>query len=446
MKRVVPEGGSENGLVNLSSRKKITTQPAGVVDRKNNAQRQMKAPTFLRSIFVPIVCGAISLSAPPVFALNVDRLADADNGFAFDLLKQIAKEEPHGNIFISPFSAATALQMVANGATGETKNEMRRVLKTAGIRPAGLNAACQKLNQSLEAQTNVILDLANSIWYRDDIPMVAAFVSDNNRFFQAKLGAVNFFDPKTAGMINGWAEKATRGKVKNIVRYPFDPDTALVIANAIYFKGKWAEPFDKNLTLPRDFHLGGGAVKPVPMMSKSQSFGYQEGDGFQAVELPYVGDRLQMILFLPATNSSLQQLLKSVSGKAWRDKMSPGFADCEGFLAFPKFKLDYEVILNDSLEALGMNLAFDHSHADFSAMANDPGLAVKEVTQNSCVAVDEEGTEAAAVTSVNMTDAALPMEPPKTFEMIVDRPFFFLIADRQTQTILFMGMVNNPAP
>ena len=383
------------------------------------------------------------LLAMTASAKDSEKLADANTGFAFDLLKQITKEQPDTNIFISPFSVSTALQMLGNGAAGETKAELQQVLKMENLSPDGLNAACKELNQSLKSQTNVILDLADGIWYQKDFRLKPGFVSDNKNFFQAELAPVDFESPKSADIINNWADKATRGKVKDIVRFPFPSLTGVILANAIYFKGKWAEPFDKSQTKPRDFHLSGGGLEQALMMSQRKKFSYQEGDGFQAVQLPYAGNRLQMVLFLPATNSSPQKLLENFNGDNWRNKILPHFESREGFLSFPKFKLDYDVTLNNPLQTLGMRQAFSHG-ADFSAMADEP-LFVSEVKQKSFVAVDEEGTEAAAVTTGTMLGRAI-IEPIKPFQMIVDRPFFFVIADNQTQTILFMGIVENPTP
>ncbi|HSY10143.1 MAG TPA: serpin family protein [Candidatus Dormibacteraeota bacterium] len=398
-----------------------------------------------RIISTGALAGLMGISAPAVSAQDTEKLAAADNGFAFDLLQQIAKEQPDKNIFISPFSVSTALQMVGNGAAGETKMEMQRVLKTSGLQPDELNAAFKHLDQSLDSQTNVILDLADGIWYQKQFHLKHGFISDNKRYFQTELTGVDFENPKSADIINDWADKKTRGKIKGIVQFPFPPLTRVILANAIYFKGKWADPFDKSETKPRDFHLSGGDVRQVPMMWQSKTFSYQEGDGFQAVRLPYAGYRLQMYLFLPATNSGPQKLLADFNGENWRDNILTQFADREGTLALPKFKINYDVELNGPLESLGMKCAFDFHNADFSAMADDP-LFVSEVKQKSFVAVDEEGTEAAAaVTTELMAGGIAPINPPKPFEMIVDRPFLFVIADEQTQSILFTGIIFDPS-
>jgi serpin B len=383
--------------------------------------------------------GLMALAAPA----DQEKLASANTAFAFDLLKQISREQPGTNVFISPFSVSTALQMVGNGATGETRAEMQRVLKTAGLPAETLNAACKDLNQSLNSQPGVILNLANAIWYKEGLHLKSGFVSVNKQFFQAELTGVDFTKPESAQTINHWADTSTRGKIKEVVQWPFDPDTRVILANAIYFKGKWGRPFDKQSTKDRAFNvLPGGTPKQVPMMWQHGHFIYQQGDGFQAVRLPYAGGRLQMFLFLPDTNSSPTKLLADFSGETWRDKILPQFHATEGVLALPRFKLDYDVILNDPLQALGMRQAFA-GDADFSAMADEP-LFVSEVKQKSFVEVNEEGTEAAAVTTVTM-HATAKFRPEKPFEMIVDRPFLFVIADDQTKSVLFMGVIYDPA-
>ena len=398
--------------------------------------------TNSRGILTGVLICLIGFLTFTSLADDLGKLADANTSFAFDLLKQIAKEQPGKNIFISPFSVSTVLQMTADGAAGGTKAEMQRVLKTAGLPSEMLNAACKDLDLSLNSQSNVILNLANGIWYKKEFHLKPGFVSNNKNFFQAELAGVDFLNPKSADIINDWADKKTRGKIQNVVRFPFEPNTRLILANAIYFKGKWEWPFDKSQTKPRAFHLANGKTEQTPMMSQRKTFSYQEGGGFQAVRLPYAGDRLQMYLFLPATNSNPQKLLTDFNGENWRNKILSRFVDREGTVVFPKFRLDYDVLLNKPLIALGMKQAFT-GNADFSAMADEP-LFVSEVKQKSFVDVNEEGTEAAAVTTVTMESMAI-MKPMRPFEMIVDRPFVFVIGDDSTKSILFMGVVYDPA-
>ncbi len=394
----------------------------------------------LRVWLVTLVWTAVS----PALADSVEdqaKLVAANTGFAFDLFQQVVSEKPQANIFISPFSVSTVLQMINNGAAGATKQEMEQVLHTGGLPPEQLNPASKSLNQSLKAQTNVTLELANAIWYKRGIPLKPPFVSVNKEFFDAELGAVDFNNPQSAQTINDWADRSTHGKIQDVVRWPFDPATRMVLANAIYFKGKWERPFDKKSTKPHPFYPADGDQKEVATMWQHGRFAYHNGDDFQAVRLPYAGRRLCMDVFLPATNSSLAKLLARFNARPERDKVLAEFREREGTLALPRFKLEYSVRLNDALESLGMRRAF-HG-ADFSAMS-DESLEVSEVKQKSYVEVNEEGTEAAAVTTGIMQTTAI-LQPQLPFEMIVDRPFFFVILDNRTQSVLFMGVVNDPS-
>ncbi len=391
-----------------------------------------------------LLAGAlICLAASIAFADTIDpALAAADNAFALDLLVQLAKSEPGQNIFISPYSVSTILQILGNGAAGKTKTEIQQVLKTDNFPPDKLNGLHKDLDHDLQSQSDVTLDLANAIWFETGIELKPAFVSTNKDFFQAELASVNFKTPEAADTINAWAKKNTQGKITDIVSFPFPDATQVILANAIYFKGKWAEPFDANLTAPRDFYLAGGIVKQPRTMSQQHKFNYQETYGFQAVELPYAGNRLQMILFLPGTNSSPEKLLATFKGTNWNQEILWRFASREGKVEFPKFKLNYDVLLNDPLKAMGMQQAFMEGSANFSLMTDEP-LFISRVMQKSYVDVNEEGTEAAAVTTV-IAVTSIVMHPLPPFEMIVNRPFVFMIADRVTGVILFAGIVNDP--
>jgi serpin B len=222
-----------------------------------------------------------------------------------------------------------------------------------------------------------------------------------------------------------------------------DPNlTRLFLANAVYFKGKWADPFKERDTKDRPFYLRNGSPKTISMMTQSKTFAYRHGPGYQAVRLPYEGENLAMYVFLPETNSSLEQLLGIMDGDNWQRVTRPGFTEKEGRLVLPKFMIEYSVALNEPLKALGMRQAFDPLGADFSGIA--PQLYISAPRQKTFVEVKEEGTEAAAVTGISVLSAAMPMPILDPFQMIVDRPFLFLIADRQTETILFLGVLFDP--
>jgi len=249
------------------------------------------------------------------------RLVAANNTFAFDLMGQIPRGPRDANVFLSPFSVSSALQMVENGAAGQTKTEMQQVLHNADLTSAIANPAFKELNQQFTSRKDVTLNLANGIWFKQGFHLKPDFVAQNKNFFSAELAGVDFDNPKSAQTINNWAEKQTQGKIKDIEKFPFDPMIRLILANAIYFKGKWFIPFDKSQTQPHDFNLPAGKVTSTPMMMQNRKFDYQENSDFQAVRLFYTG-RFHMDVFLPATNSSPQKVLESIkAGGIWEENI-----------------------------------------------------------------------------------------------------------------------------
>lgn len=407
----------------------------------------MRTKAILIACLLSIITARQSCASPA----DDQKFSAANNIFAFKLLKQIAKEEPEQNIFISPYSASMALQMVANGAAGKTKTEMEAVLGT-GVGVTGLSAArANEANKDIElslhnGNTNVILEIANSIWYHQNAHVRPEFLACNQQYFGATVAPLNFADPRSVDIINNWANKKTHGRITHIADGMIDPVYGrLFLANAVYFNGKWSDPFDSSDTQDRPFFLRGGSQKIARMMFKSKTFSYREGTGYQAVRLPYKGENLAMYVFLPNTNSSPEALLNIMNGDVWRRITKPGFADEDGDLELPRFKIEYSVELAKALQELGMKTAFDMDNANFSGISTEP-LYISGVLQKTFVEVKEEGTEAAAVTGVMVPVAsAFEMPPPKRFEMIVNRPFLFLIEDNQTETILFMGLIYDPS-
>jgi serpin B len=408
-----------------------------------------------------VIC-LVGFSALADTQADQDSLMSANTSFAFDLLKQIAGKQPGGNVFISPYSVSTVLQMVGDGAAGSTKQQIESVLylnEMVGDSAAGgpkqeiesvpyLNGmaardeACKSLVQSITSgQSNVTLNLANSIWFKQGVELRPEFVAGCTNYFQAETGALDFTSPQSAKIINDWADENTHGQIKDIVQWPIDPLTRVILANAIYFKGRWAHEFDKSATKDRAFTSPDGSQKQVPMMQQQGHFDYVQAKRFQAVRLPYAGGRLEMYLFLPDKGSDIKKLLAGFDGGTWQNEIQRQFRDREGMVVLPRFKLNYNVVLNEPLEALGMKRAFS-ADADFSAMSAEK-LFLSEVKQKSFVEVNEEGTEAAAVTTATF-HASVMMRPESPFEMILDHPFFFVIGDKTTRSILFMGIVSNP--
>ncbi|MCL5036152.1 MAG: serpin family protein [Chloroflexi bacterium] len=374
---------------------------------------------------------------------SMSELVEANNDFGFKLLGNIYKEGPGANSFISPSSIAMALAMTYNGAAGKTKDAMAKTLELKGIDLKAVNESNAALMKSLAAaDPGVRLNIANSLWGRKGINFKQAFIGNAKKYYDAKVTALNFSDLKSPGVINSWVSAKTQGKIGSIVD-KIEPNTILFLINAVYFKGSWATKFDSKATRDLDFTLLTGKKKKVPMMSQSGKYRYLENDGFQAVSLPYGKGRMSMYIFLPKKDG-IDGFVKKLNSAEWENWMA-GFSMTEGDITTPKFKMEYGLELSKALSAMGMGIAFDMGKADFTGMSAPPtDPYISKVMHKTFVEVNEEGTEAAAVTSVVMTLKSAVLEPPKRFKMVVDRPFFCAIRDNRTGTILFMGNIVKP--
>ncbi|MGH9768685.1 MAG: serpin family protein [Blastocatellia bacterium] len=369
-------------------------------------------------------------------------LAAASNAFGFDLFQRLQREAANKNVFFSPLSVTVALAMTYNGAAGETKNAMARTLKIEGLNHAELNrSSAELLNALKSSDPKIELAIANSLWARGGARFNEAFLARNRQFYGAEISALDFNSPQSAATINRWVETNTRGKIKQIIDQ-IDSRQVMFLINAVYFKGQWRKRFEKTLTQTQPFYLPGGQQKQVSMMSQSGNYLYYRGNKFQAVSLPYGKGGVSLYLFLPDQGSSLEDFLKGLSYQKWEEWMN-SFNDTPGDVKLPRFKMEYENTLNDALKALGMGVAFNVSEADFSGMREQRDLFITEVKHKAIVEVNEEGTEAAAATSVGIGITSIA-EPPRRFTFIADRPFLMAIRDSQTGAILFMGAVMEP--
>lgn len=371
------------------------------------------------------------------------RLVSANTTFGFKLFAEVAKQDAGKNIFISPASVGLALAMTYNGAVGETKQGMERALEIRGMNHLELNRAYAQLKAALEsADPKVQLNIANSLWGRKGITFNPDFIQRNKQFYGAEVTALDFADPSTPATINSWVADKTKGKINKIVDN-IDAQAILFLINAIYFKGAWAAEFDKAKTKEDQFTTGAGKQKRSPMMHQSGKYRYYEGKDFQAVSLPYGAGRVSMYIFLPAQNVSLgafQKSLNATNFDAWMKK----FAETKGEITVPRFRVEYEIGLNQVLKTLGMGIAFDPDRADFSGIVQTSQNAfISRVKHKTFAEVNEEGTEAAAATSVEMSVTSV-MQPRKPFRMVVDHPFFCAIRDNKTGTLLFMGSISDP--
>ena len=371
-----------------------------------------------------------------------DRLVSSSTSFGFNLFDRLAKQDPNKNIFISPSSVAIALSMTYNGASGETQEAIAKALELQNIKIDEINDYNHNIQELLaNGDTNVELNIANSLWARKDIALEQTFLNKVKEFYQAEISNLDFKDSNAANTINAWVKKNTKDKIDKIVDR-IEPDSMLFLINAVYFKGKWEAPFEKSLTKPQPFTLADGTKIQHPAMSRSGEYRYYEAPTFQAISLPYGTGRFSMEIFLPKAKSNLLEFQKQLTAKNWQE-WSTKFTRKEGLIQLPRFKVEYETSLKSALQNMGMAIAFDSDKADFRNLSTVKAF-IGEVKHKTFVEVNEEGTEAAAATSIEMkvTSASPSEETP--FQMIVDRPFFFTISDRQTGTIIFMGAIQNP--
>jgi len=374
------------------------------------------------------------------------RLTAASSRFSFKLYEQILKQRSDKNTFVSPASVMLALAMTYNGADGTTRQAMARALEVDGMSLEEVNRAFADLKSALTpTDPKIQIKIANSLWTRKGFTLKPAFVERNKQHYSAEIATLDFSNPTAATAINSWVNKNTEGKIEKIVEQVSNDDVLFLI-NAIYFKGQWKFEFKKENTKPDAFRVPGGEPRQVPMMSQSGSYLYYKGNIFQSVALPYGNSgKVSMYLFLPDEQTTLDQFEKNLTAQNW-DTWMRSFGVAPGDLMLPRFKVEWESALNEALVAAGMAEAFDPARANFSQMAPispTHNLFISEVKHKSVCEVNEEGTVAAAATSVRITvTSAQP--PQEKFVMKVDRPFFFAIRDNETGVLLFMGSVTNP--
>lgn len=370
---------------------------------------------------------------------SVAQLAESYNEFGLRLLTQTRQAAPEKNVFLSPVGLAFALSMAADGAKGETLRQMRATLRLENA--TDLNEANLMLFQHLTGlNPKIKLEIANSLWTAHNAKIKETFLDSSLKFYEAAAQSVDFKDPATVNRINAWCGEHTHGKIPKMVQAPLDPNglLRLVLLDAIYFKGDWFKPFEKKLTRDLPFTLAGGGTIQHPRMSRTGKFEYFENENFQEVRLPYAGNAISMYVFLP--KKGLDDFLQNLTMENWRHWVH--WPDSrQGTLELPRFKLENEYDFKKALMALGMTAAFS-AHADFSGISSEP-LHIGWVKQKTYVDVNEEGTEAAAVTGIGIVAMALRHEEPP-FRMVVDRPFFLAICDDESGTILFLGAINDP--
>lgn len=409
----------------------------------------------MRSGWIFAVAAALSLSsavakAPPASpkpTAAVIKLAQSSNTFGFDLYQRL-RQKP-GNLVISPASLSAALSMAWGGARGETAAQMKKALHLQGTPDEVLTAAGQ-LSTSLQAPARpVVLRFANQLFAEKTYKLVPAYVEKTRKTFGAPLERLDFRTaPEPArAHINQWVEGITERRIRDLIPPgQITPLTRLVLVNAIYFLGSWDTPFEPWDTRPEPFYLTPSRKKPVPTMNRNATLWVGRKGGVTAVELPYQGGGLSMLILVPDKIDGLAAVEATLDLKrldALRAAMRAEYI----WLSLPKFELSPASLeLREHLEALGMRSAFDPKEADLTGIASPSGrdarLVLQDVFHKGFVRVDEKGTEAAATTAFGSVMGSDPPPPPRRLQ--VDHPFLFLIRDNASGVILFLGRVSDP--
>jgi len=361
-------------------------------------------------------------------------IVSADNNFGLKLFKNLNSDEPDKNLFISPLSISMAFGMALNGADGDTYEALKNTLELNGLTEAEINESYRDLIDLLiNLDEEVIFNIANSIWYRDTFSVEQLFLDTNTEYFDAEIQGLDFSDPASKDVVNGWVADKTEGLIKKILENDIPADVVMYLINAIYFKGIWTIEFDKNNTSDESFYNYDNSVSSVPLMFQSEEFLYTETDQFQAVDLMYGDSLFSMTILLPKDGNDVNDIVAALD----ENILSNQFYGTEVDLHLPRFELEWKKELNDVLKAMGMEIAFAEGLADFSRINPNSDLFISEVLHKTFIKVDEEGTEAAAVTSIGISLTSLP----QTVEFRVDKPFIFMIREHHSNTILFIGKV-----
>ncbi|HMQ48319.1 MAG TPA: serpin family protein [Saprospiraceae bacterium] len=363
----------------------------------------------------------------------------ASTAFGLNIFRELHKEDPDNNIFISPLSISTALSMTVNGAAGDTRSAMMQVLEQQNIDLNAVNQGYQQLLALLpQLDESVILQLANSIWYKQGFQVRQPFLDTNETYYSSEVAALDFSDPSSVDVINGWVSDQTNGLIDNVLN-SIPSDVVMYLINAIYFKGAWLHEFDPEETIPYPFQLQDGSTTEIEMMGLGQRvLPYLETEHFQAVDLAYGDSIFTMSLILPKPDVSMDAVVEELKAENWQS-WAQSFSNREILFGMPKFTLEYKESLRKVLTTMGMGIAFGDGNTDFSNIAQ-ADLLIDDVIHQSFLEVNEAGTEAAAVTVVVIVETSVPLLPT----VVLDRPFLFVIRENQGNGILFIGKLMNP--
>jgi len=370
--------------------------------------------------------------------LKAAGIISADNTFGLDLYRELAGSAEQGtNLMISPLSISQALSMAYNGANGETRDAMEEALRISGYDLDELNDLNHALVKALLSHDEKVeINIANSIWYRQEYSVLPDFIERNQNYYNAEVRSMDFNDDGCKDVINNWVSDKTNGRIPGIIDQ-INPESFMFLINALYFKGAWTHEFDKKSTRRQAFYPENGGEVQVDMMNRKMDLNFLANDLFSSVELPYGKGNWRMFLFLPQEGRTVAGLEKEITGKNWETWLKGFDTLREVQLSLPKFSFTYEESLKDALSLMGMDIAFTDD-ADFSGILPEGGLLITDVRHKTFVEVDEKGTEAAAVTSVEIGTTSIGNY------IAFNRPFVFVIAEKSTGSILFIGRFMKP--
>jgi len=368
------------------------------------------------------------------------QIANSGNVFSLGVLQKVCESELDANIMISPLSVDYALAMTANGAKNNTLDEMLAALDFSDYEMAEFNGYFSYLmGELVELDNQVDLSIANSIWYREDWTFLQTFFDVNQEYYNAYIKSLDFSSSDAVPTINNWVAENTNDKITEIVDN-IPADAVMYLINAVYFYGTWQYEFDKSKTQEQSFYLEDGSVIQVDMMQMEADLKIYNGADYAAVELPYGQGNFVMDVILPSYESDVSNFVNSLSSDAW-NALTQGLYENAVVFKMPKFKFEYEKELIPSLQEMGMIDLFTGA-ADLTGMDSNGGLFVSKVKHKTYIDVDEDGTEAAAVTAVEVNYTAV--DPNAPIYITLDRPFVFVIREKSTGVILFEGVVKNP--
>lgn len=378
--------------------------------------------------------GAPITGLPRTLSASEVALIEAGNGFAVDLLSDVYASAPDSTVFLSPLSVSMALGMTMNGAAGTTRDEMASMLGFAGMSTTDVNRSYSDLLSLLAGlDPRVEVGIANALFHRDTFVLEESFLQAVRTDFEAHVEGLDFNAPAAVSTINGWVRTRTQSRIEKIVDPPIDPATMLYLMNAIHFKGDWTKAFDPDDSYDDHFTESGGGTAVVRFMSKEDTVQYRSADEWVAVDLPYGGGAWAMTVALPRTGYDIGDLMANGG-----DILDPTASWLPRVMTveIPRFELEWGRVLDDNLRALGMLSAFT-PQADFTALHAPGGVYVTQVRQKTFLRVDEVGTEAAAVTAVEV--GVTSVGDPSLFK--ADRPFLVAIRERFSGTVLFAGLI-----